>query len=277
MLPESAEICRPNAAIDLVQGSIADQLVVDRAFDEFKPTHVIHSAAAYKDPNDWVEDARTNVIGTIYMVNAARRLKVTRFLNFQTALSYGRAELIPIPASHPLRPFTSYGISKAAGEQVVAASGLSYASLRIANVTGPRLVIGPIPTFYKRLKAGQKCFCSATVRDFLDMKDFLSFIDLALADDAPSGLFNVSSGEGHSIKEVFDIVLDYLGGKLAEEVPIVPAAADDVATVVLDRKETEKMFGWRPLVPFAQAVLGTLAWYDKHGVTDVFSHLKTPA
>ncbi|MGI8526926.1 MAG: NAD-dependent epimerase/dehydratase family protein [Pseudolabrys sp.] len=264
------------AGIDLVEGSVTDQPLVDRAFDAFKPTHVIHSAASYKDPNDWVEDARTNMVGTIHVVNAARRHGVKRFLNFQTALSYGRTDQIPIPADHPLRPFTSYGISKVAGEQVVAASGLSYASLRIANVTGPRLVIGPIPTFYKRLKAGQKCFCSDTVRDFLDMADFLSMIDLALSDDAPSGVFNVSSGEGHSIKQVFDIVVAYLGLKLAEPVPIVPAAADDVATVVLDRAETGRVFGWRPSVPFEQAVRGTLAWYDRHGVTDVFSHLKAP-
>jgi nucleoside-diphosphate-sugar epimerase len=264
----------PEQGVALIEGSVADQAAVDRAFDGFAPTHVIHSAASYKDPNDWLEDARTNMIGSIHVVNAAKRHGVKRLLNFQTALSYGRTDLIPISADHPLRPFTSYGISKVAGEQVVAASGLSYASLRIANVTGPRLVIGPIPTFYKRLKAGQKCFCSDSVRDFLDMADFLSMIDLALAEGAPSGVFNVSSGEGHSIKEVFDLVVGHLGVALAEPVPIVPVAADDVQTVVLDRAATERAFGWRPSVPFAQAVRNTLAWYDRHGVTDVYSHLR---
>jgi nucleoside-diphosphate-sugar epimerase len=266
-----------DAGVGLVEGSIADREVVDRAFDSFAPTHVIHSAASYKDPNDWLEDARTNVIGTIHVANAARRLGVKRVLNFQTALCYGRTDQVPIPAHHALRPFTSYGISKVAGEQVLLAAGLSCASFRIANVTGPRLVIGPIPTFYKRLKAGQKCFCSATVRDFLDMGDFLTLIDRALADDVPASVFNVSSGEGHSIKEVFDIVVDHLGVSLPEAVPIVPAGADDVPNVVLDRSETERVLGWRPSVSFEQAVRGTLAWYDRHGVTDVYSHLKTPA
>ena len=184
------------AGVTLIEGSIADQELVDRAFDAFAPTHVIHSAAAYKDPNDWLEDARTNVIGTIHVANAARRVGVKRVLNFQTALCYGRTDQVPIPADHPLRPFTSYGISKVAGEQVLLAAGLSCASLRIANVTGPRLVIGPIPTFYKRLKAGQKCFCSATVRDFLDMGDFLALIDRALADDAPWRHFQRGVGRG---------------------------------------------------------------------------------
>src|SRR4029450_1463794 len=111
---------------------------------------------------------------------------------------YGRPERIPIPASHPLRPFTSYGISKVAGEQYLAASPLSWVSLRITNVTGPRLAIGPIPTFYRRLKAGQACFCTRSMRDFIDMDDFLNITDLSLVPGAPTAIFNVSTGTDHS-------------------------------------------------------------------------------
>lgn len=261
----------------LIEGSIADAAVVERAFGDFQPTHIIHSAAAYKDPDDWLEDARTNVVGTIHLVRAAKAAGVRRFVNFQTALCYGRPDRVPIPVDHPLRPITSYGVSKVAGEQAVALSGLPFVSLRIANVTGPRLAIGPIPTFYKRLKAGQRCFCSAATRDFLDMADFLAVVDRALADDAPTGIFNVSTGEGHSIKEVFDLVADHLGVRPAEPVEIVPVGKDDVPAVVLDPAETERAFGWRAAVPFADAVRRTLAWYDRHGVTDVYSHLKPPA
>jgi nucleoside-diphosphate-sugar epimerase len=209
------------------------------------------------------------------VANAARRAGVGRLLNFQTALCYGRTDQVPIPVDHPLRPFTSYGVSKVAGEQILLFSGLSCASLRIANVTGPRLVIGPIPTFYKRVKLGQKCFCSATRRDFLDMHDFLSLVDHALASDA-SGAFNVSSGEGHNIEEVFNIVVDHLGIKLDEPVATLPAGEDDVTTVVLDPSETHRVFNWRASVGFEQAIRRTLAWYDQHGVTDVYSHLQAP-
>ena len=138
-------------------------------------------------------------MGTINVVDAARRHRVSRFLNFQTVLCYGRPKTVPIPVEHPLRPFTSYGISKVAGEQYLAMSGLPFASFRLANVTGPRLAIGPIPTFYKRLKSGQGCFCTDAQRDFLDMSDFLAAVDLAMEDDAPTGIFNVSSGEVISI------------------------------------------------------------------------------
>jgi len=263
-------------AVRIVEGSVVDRTLVDRLFDEFKPQWVIHSAAAYKDPADWREDAATNVTGTINVVDAARRHAVQRFVNFQTALCYGRPRQVPIPSDHPVSPFTSYGISKAAGEQYVAMSGLPYVSLRLANVTGPRLAIGPIPTFYKRLKAGQKCFCSDTTRDFLDLADFLEFMDRALAPDAPTGIYNVSTGEGHTIKEVFDVVVEHLGIRLAEPVPVVPPGADDVPAVVLDASVAERAFGWRARVSFADSVRRTLQWYDKYGVGAIFSHLPPP-
>ena len=154
-------------------------------------------------------------------------------------------------------------------------SGVPTLSLRIANVTGPRLAIGPIPTFYKRLKEGKSCFCSDTSRDFLDMSDFLSFMDIAIKVDAPTGIFNLASGEAHSIKEIFDLVTDYLELG-AKEVPIVPPAADDVPIVSLDATETLRVFGWKAQVGFAETIRRQLAWYDKYGITDVFSHLKAP-
>ena len=149
---------------------------------------------------------------------------VKRFVYFQTALCYGRPERVPIPVEHATRPFTSYGISKTAGEAYVAISDLSWISLRLANVTGPRLAIGPIPTFYKRLKSGQKCFCTDAIRDFLDMSDFLALMRVALCAEAPQGIFNVSTGEGHTVAEVFDAVASCLGISPAEPVPVVPPA-----------------------------------------------------
>jgi len=261
--------------LEVVEGSIADRALVDAAFERFAPTHVIHSAAAYKDPDDWREDVATNVRGTVNVVEAARRAGVQRLVNFQTALCYGRPDQVPIPADHALRPITSYGISKTAGESYVALAGVPWVSLRIANVTGPRLAIGPIPTFYKRLKAGQACFCTEAVRDFLDMEDFLSLLDAALQEGAPQGVFNVSTGEGHTIREVFERVAAHVGA--TADVPVRPVGDDDVPAVVLDPSGTEKTFGWRARHGFEETLRRVLAWYDLHGVSQVHSHLKPPA
>jgi UDP-glucose 4-epimerase len=255
------------------EGSIADAAVVDETFSRFKPQVVIHSAAAYKDPSNWAEDAASNVLGSIHVARAAEAAGADRVVNFQTALCYGRPDIVPIPVDHPLRPFTSYGVSKTAGEHYLRLGSVPVVSLRLANITGPRLAIGPIPTFYKRLQAGQACFCSDTVRDFLDMADFLSLMDLVVADAAPTGVFNVSTGEGHSIKEVFDTVAARLGITLDKPVPIVPPGADDVREVVLDPALTERAFGWKARVGFTDTIHRQLDWYRKHGVSDVYSHL----
>lgn len=259
----------------LVEGSISEETLVERTFQDFQPDCVIHSAASYKDPNDWAEDSLTNILGSIHIANACVKNGVKRLINFQTALCYGRPNEIPISVDQPTSPFTSYGISKTAGEACLMQSGLSVVSLRLANICGPRLAIGPIPTFYKRLKAEQNCFCSETVRDFLDMSDFLNLIDAAIDPDAPTGVYNVSTGVGHSIHDVFKAVSCYLGIE-APDVPIAPVGDDDVPEVVLDPSETEKAFDWKANVSFQDTISNQLKWYDKYGINDIFSHLAEP-
>jgi nucleoside-diphosphate-sugar epimerase len=260
--------------LTVVCGTIADRDLVDAAFEGFAPTHVIHSAAAYKDPANWREDTATNVCGTINVLDAARRAKVKRFVNLQTALCYGRPERVPIPVDHPIRPITSYGITKTAGEAFVAISEVPWVSLRLANIAGPRLAIGPIPTFYQRLRAGQKCFCSDAVRDFLDMTDFVELMDVVLREDTPTGVFNASTGVGHSIKEVFEAVAAHLRIDPTTPVPVVPVGADDIPAVVLDPARTRSLLGWKAKVEFAETVRRILRWYDAHGVSATYSHLR---
>jgi UDP-glucose 4-epimerase len=269
------QVVPPVKGLEVVEGSVADAALVDATFARFKPTHVIHSAAAYKDPSDWAEDTRSNVLGSINVAKASIASGVKRLVNFQTALCYGRPKQVPIPVTHPTAPFTSYGISKTAGEAFIVNAGLPVVSLRLANICGPRLAIGPIPTFYTRLKAGKSCFCSDTVRDFLDMTDFFTVVDRVLEEDAPTGVFNVSTGEGRSIHDVFVAVAKYLGME-PPEVPIVPPGADDVPAVVLDPSETTRVLGWRAKLGFEDTIRRQLEWYDKHGVTDIFSHLAAP-
>lgn len=263
----------PQPNLEVREGSIVDTALVLDTFRQFKPTHVVHAAASYKDPNDWVTDAEVNVVGTINVIQASRETQVGRFVNLQTALCYGRPSTLPIPITHPTAPFTSYGISKVAGEAVVATSDLSWISLRLANVTGPRLAIGPIPAFYKKLKAGEPCTVSTAVRDFLDMTDFLTMMEQVLHSDH-TGVFNVSTGEGHRIEEIYYLVVQHLGLTNKPPAKVVEPAADDVPAVVLDPSQTHKTFGWQAQISFEETIRGMLRWYDDHGVTDVYSHLQ---
>ena len=269
------EVVPEQNRLSLVEGSIADQALVESAFDDFKPDFVIHSAASYKDPDNWAKDTKTNVLGSIHVAKAAIKHEVKRVINFQTALCYGRPSIIPIPVNHPTNPFTSYGISKHSGEAFLLQSSLPVISFRLANICGPRLAIGPLPTFYKRLKEKKNCFCSETVRDFLDMTDFLRLMDLALDESAPIGKFNVSTGLGYSIYDVFCAVCEYLEIDIPE-VPKMPVGDDDVPEVVLDPSVTEKTFNWKAKINFKDTIHNQLKWYDEFGINDIYSHLAEP-
>ena len=269
------EVVPQIAGLHVIEGSVANELLINEVFKKFLPKIVIHSAAAYKDPSNWIEDSNTNVIGSINVTKAALEYGVEKIINFQTALCYGRPAKIPIPIETLTAPFTSYGISKTAGEAYILNSGIQAVSLRLANICGPRLAIGPIPTFYTRLKENKPCFCSDSIRDFLDMEDFLSLIDILLTSSKASGVYNVSTGIGNSIKDVFDEVANFLR-IIPPDVPIKPVGKDDVPAVVLDSTDTYKAFNWHPKYDFKEIIRRQLEWYEKYGVTDIFSHLSIP-
>ncbi len=261
----------PNLSV--YEGSINDIELLKKIFKKYQPSHVIHSAASYKDPDNWIEDVNTNIIGSINVGNLCKEFNVELLINFQTALCYGIPSEIPIPLNHSTFPFTSYGISKTAGESYLLNLDLRVVSLRLANICAPRLSIGPIPTFYQRLKENKDCFCSETVRDFLSIEDFISLIDILFNTKNERGIFNVSTGKGNSIKEIFDEVVEHLNIDITD-VPILPPSEDDVPVVVLDPKETNKILGWEAKVDFKSTIKKQLDWYDKFGVTDIYSHLK---
>ncbi len=218
-------------------------------------------------------DVETNINGAIYLAKNCAQLGIENILNFQTALCYGTPLSTPININHPLQPLTSYAISKVAAEQYLLNSGLNVVSLRIANVASPHLSIGPIPTFYKRLKAGQPCFCTDAVRDFLSFNDFIRFIDCVVESPLETATYNVASGQGHTIHDVYIAVAHHLGID-PSGVEVRPCGDDDVQEVVLDPTSGTKKFGWKAQDDFQSVMHQQLTWYDANGVGEIYSHLK---
>lgn len=267
---------KPHANLKVVEGTIADSDLVNGLFDEFQPDVVVHAAAAYRDPDDWAEDARTNVLGSANVVQAAKRTGAQRLIYFQTALGYGLKPIEqPITLNHPLKPEgSSYAISKTAGEQYVELGGLDFLSFRLANAYGPRNLSGPLPTFFQRLTTGKSCFVMDTRRDFVFINDLVDCVIKAIDGKGSAGYYHISSGADYSIKELFDATVKALGISMDGEVEVRPRNPDDAYTILLDPSKTNQSFDWEVTTPLEDGVRAAIDWYKTNGITQTFTHLK---
>jgi UDP-glucose 4-epimerase len=264
---------QPN--LKVVLDTIADRSLVDCMMREFCPEVVIHAAASYKDPADWLNDTLTNCVGGANMVDSAKRHGVKRFVYFQTSLCYGLKPLEqPITLSHPRRPEgSSYAISKTTNELYLELSGLDFVTFRLANVVGPRNVAGPLPIFYQRLNEGKKCFVTKSRRDFVFVKD-LAKVVLKACDGIGKGTYHFSSGKDVAILELYDAVVKALAIKDYPEPEIKDMGHDDVPSILLDPSKTFRDFGEIQFSTIKETVESAIAYYKKHGTLGEYTHLK---
>jgi UDP-glucose 4-epimerase len=265
----------PADGLTIVEATIADADAVSEAFASFTPGCVVHAAASYKDPDDWAEDVRTNSLGTANVVKAAQAAGVERLIYFQTALCYGTRPLEqPITLDHPIRPDSSYAISKTAGEQYIELSGLDFVSFRLANAYGPRNISGPLPTFYQRLTEGKPCFVMDTRRDFIYVDDLIDVVVQAAIDGVGHRHYHVSTGSDYAIKELFDATLAALALELDDEVEVRPRGEDDAYTILLDPSRIREDFGWDVTVALEEGVARTIDYYREFGIAQTYTHLR---
>lgn len=261
--------------LQVVIDTIADKQLVDKLVGEFKPTVIVHTAASYKDPDDWYNDTLTNCVGGSNIIHAAKTNNVKRFIYFQTALCYGVKPLQqPIKLDHPKFPAnSSYAITKTANEDFLEISGLDFVTFRLANVVGPRNVSGPLPIFYQRIKDGKKCFVTNARRDFVFVKDLAKAVVKA-CDGVGHGAYHFSSGTDIAIKELYDAVVKAM--KLAEypEPEMRLIGPDDAPSILLDPSRTFADFGKIEFTPLQETVSAAIEYFQKYGTLGEYTHLK---
>lgn len=261
--------------LQVVIGSIADKNLVKKCFGDFKPDAVVHTAASYKDPNDWYNDSLTNCVGGSNIIQSAVEHSVKRFVYFQTSLCYGLKPLEqPITLNHPKFPAsTSYAITKTANEDFLEISGLDYVTFRLANVVGPRNVAGPLPIFYQRLKDGKQCFVTKSRRDFVFVKD-LAKIVLKACDGVGQGAYHFSSGSDVAIEELYNAVVKAMSFAEYPKPEIKELGADDVVSILLDPSRTFQDFGEVEFTPIEETVAQAIEYFEEHGTLGEYTHLR---
>ena len=261
--------------LTLVEGSIADQALVEKAVAEFSPEALVHTAASYKDPDDWYNDTLTNCVGGANLVRASLAHGVKRFIYFQTALCYGLKPMEqPITLGHPKLPAnSSYAISKTAAEDYLEISGLDFVTFRLANVIGPRNVSGPLPIFYQRLSEGKQCFVTPARRDFVFVSDLANIVVRAI-DGEGKGTYHFSSGTDVAIRELYDAVVNAMELDDYPEPDVRELGPDDAPSILLDPSRTIADFGELQFAPIEQTAAAGVAYYREFGATGGYTHLK---
>jgi UDP-glucose 4-epimerase len=265
----------PHPRLQLVEDSIVRAQVVNGLIGDFRPDVVIHTAASYKDPDDWEADTMTNCVGSANVARACKDNNVGRLIYFQTALCYGTKPLEqPITLDHPVNPASnSYAISKTAGERYIEMSGVDWITFRLANVIGPRNVSGPLPIFFERLSQAKRCFVTGARRDFVFAED-LARVVVSAADGAGSGIYHFSSGRDVAIRELYDAVVRAMKLKEYPEPEIRPLAEDDAPSILLDPSRTFRDFGNIAFTPLDGIVSAAVSRYQTHGVQGGYTHLR---
>jgi dTDP-glucose 4,6-dehydratase len=222
---------------------------------------------SYRHPREFVA---ANVVGTLNVLETARRADVRRLVQVSSSEVYGTAETIPMPEEHPLHPQSPYAATKVGADQLALSYarsfGLPVIVARPFNTFGPRQSArAVIPTIITQALTRDRIELGAVepTRDFLYVADTVAgLIRCAEADGVVGEVFNLGTGQEHSVREVVDLALAATGKELpldvAEERLRPPDSEVDRLCASVEKARTR--LGWEAQVTFEEGLHRTIDW-----------------
>ncbi|MBI4281164.1 NAD-dependent epimerase/dehydratase family protein [Candidatus Uhrbacteria bacterium] len=246
---------------------------IEEVVREVKPTVVFHLAAQI-DPRvsvvDPSFDADVNVVGSLRLLEAARRVGVEKFIFASSGGAiYGGTEKLPTPETCLAHPFSPYGVSKLAFEEYLHCYyhvyGLPYVALRFSNVYGPRQSpkgeAGVVALFTRKMLHGEQPIINGDgkqTRDFVYVDDVVNANLLALPAEA-NGVYNIGTGLETSVNEIFR-TLKKMIGVTTREAHGSAKIGEERRSVLANRKARREL-GWRPTVALEEGLRRTVEWF----------------
>jgi UDP-glucose 4-epimerase len=215
-------------------------------------------------------DARTNIEGTINMLEAGREAGVRRFVFASTGGAiYGETDVVPTPEDHPPRPMAGYGQSKFCAEAYLGLyerlHGMSTVALRFGNVYGPRQdphgEAGVIAIFTGKVLGGgrPKVFGDGRqTRDYIYVADLVDAI-IAAGDASVGGAVNVGTAEETTVLELIEATRAATGKSEAEFEPeFAEARMGEIERSCLAVGRAREVLGWESRVNVREGVRRTI-------------------
>jgi dTDP-glucose 4,6-dehydratase len=256
-----------------VQGDICDATTVARVLREHRIEAVINCAAETHVDRSIVEPggfARTDVIGTGVLLEEARKVGVSRFLQVSTDEVYGSVEVGWSREDDRLDPRSPYSASKAGGDLLVRSYWMTYGFpvliTRGSNTYGPNQYPEKfIPLFVTNAidDLPLPLYGDGRYRrDWLSVFDHCGAIEHVLRHGEPGGIYNIGGGNERENIAVAGAILNHLG-KRPTLLRFVQDRPGHDRRYAVDCSRLRSL-GWSPTVPFETGLRATVDWYRDH-------------
>jgi len=257
--------------IEVVLGDIRDQDTVIHAVAGVDV--VFHLAAliaipySYQAPLSYV---RTNVEGTLNVLQAVQRAESEVVVHTSTSEVYGTARTVPIDENHPLQGQSPYSASKIGADKIAESFHLSFGlpvvTVRPFNTFGPRQSArAVIPTIITQALNGSEIRLGnlEPTRDLNFVADTVDgFIKAAETPKAIGETINLGSGREISIRDLAALILKLMN----RDIPIALEGArvrpenSEVDRLCADSRKGQSILGWTPKYSLEDGLAATVEW-----------------
>jgi dTDP-glucose 4,6-dehydratase len=264
-------------AIEVVPGDVRDH---DSVMSALKGVDVVfHLAALISIPYSYrspVAFVKTNIQGTLNILEGAKQLETEKVLVTSTSEVYGTAQYTPIDEVHPLQAQSPYSATKISADKLAESFYRSFelpvTIVRPFNTFGPRQSARAIiPTIITQLMAGrQEIVLGALtpVRDFVYVKDTVEgFIEIANADETVGEEINICSQAEISVGQVAKVIIARISPETticSNEERMRPEASE-VHRLLGSNDKIRRLTRWKPHYSFEEGISETIDWFLDSG------------
>lgn len=261
--------------IEVFAGDITDRDSVLQAMDDVEV--VFHLGAliaipySYNAPASYV---RTNIDGTLNVLQSARTVGVQRVVHTSTSEVYGTARYVPINEAHPLQGQSPYSATKIGADKLAEAFHLSFklpvVTVRPFNTFGPRQSARAIiPTIISQCLAGKTIRLGNLhpTRDLNYVSDIADgFLLAGSIPDAVGQTINLGSGTEISVGDLARAIIPLIDSEvtLAYDEHRVRPEGSEVDRLLADDTLARSVLGWNPKVNLEEGLKLTIDWMRTH-------------
>jgi nucleoside-diphosphate-sugar epimerase len=263
--------------LKIIKGDIQDEKIVTKAVKDQES--VIHLAALPFIPDSYYYPAdffKVNAIGSVNIIWSSIKAKtVESFVQISTSEVYGSAQFTPMDESHPTTPYSTYAVSKLAGDRAAFTlhmeNGFPAVVIRPFNTYGSKYTQPYIiPEIMNQILGGATELSLGNVnatRDFTFVSDTASALLKATSEKKAIGeIINVGSGVETRIEDLAHMIGKIAGIKIKIKTDESRLRPYDVNRLVCNNIKARKLLKWTPKVSLDEGLKLIFEWAKKNKV-----------